>query len=118
MTNTAAAIAEAISRHRFAETFPHLADDVRWVAVGQTTMQGKAAVVDACEAATAAMADLTVEFTRFVSIVGQDGAAVDVVARYVAADGHVSVVSSCDIYEFSDGKLVAITSYAVELPSE
>jgi hypothetical protein len=27
-------------------------------------------------------------------------------------------VSSCDIYEFADGKLVAITSYAVELPSE
>jgi hypothetical protein len=35
MTNTAAAIAESFSRHRFAETFPHLADDVRWVAVGQ-----------------------------------------------------------------------------------
>ena len=118
MTNTAAAIAESFSRHRFAETFPHLADDVRWVAVGQATMQGKAAVVDACEAATAEMADLTVEFTRFVSIVGQDAAAVDVVARYVGADGQVSVVSSCDIYEFADGKLVAITSYAVELPSE
>jgi hypothetical protein len=29
----------------------------------------------------------------------------------------VSVVSSCDIDEFADGKLVAITSYAVELPS-
>jgi hypothetical protein len=28
------------------------------------------------------------------------------------------VVSSCDIYEFADGKLAAITSYAVELPSE
>ena len=55
---------------------------------------------------------------RFVSIAGPDAAAVDVVARYVAADGHVSVVSSCDIYEFADGKLAAITSYAVELPSE
>lgn len=59
MTNTAAAIAESFSRHRFAETFPHLADDVRWVAVGQVTMQGRQAVIDACEAATAATADLS-----------------------------------------------------------
>ena len=116
MTNTAA-IAEAFSRHRFAETFPHLADDVRWVAVGQATMQGRTAVVDACEAATAEMADLTVEFTRFVSIAGPDAAAVDVVARYVDPDGEVSVVSSCDIYEFRDGELVTITSYAVDLPT-
>ena len=118
MTNTAAAIAESFSRHRFAETFPHLADDVRWVAVGQVTMQGRQAVIDACEAATAEMAGLTVEFTRFVSIAGPDGAAVDVVARYVDADGNVSVVSSCDIYEFADGLLATITSYAVELPTD
>jgi hypothetical protein len=42
-----------------------------------------------------------------------------VVARYVDADGTTSVVSSCDIYEFSDGQVTAITSYAVELdPAE
>lgn len=117
MTNTTATIAESFSRHRFADTFPHLAADVRWVAVGQATTQGRDAVVAACEAATAEMAGTTVEFTRFVSIAGPDAAAVDVVARYVAPDGEVSVVSSCDIYEFTDGELVTITSYAVDLPT-
>jgi hypothetical protein len=117
MTNTAATIAEAFSRHRFAETYPHLAADVRWTAVGQATMDGRDEVVAACEAATTEMAGTTVEFTRFVSIAGPDAAAVDVVARYADPDGGVSVVSSCDIYEFADDLLVAITSYAVELPS-
>jgi len=39
-----------------------------------------------------------------------------VVARYVSKDGSVSIVSSADVYEAdSDGRLVTITSYAVEL---
>jgi hypothetical protein len=43
---------------------------------------------------------------------------VDAVARYVDAAGETSVVSSCDIYEFDRDRLMAITSYAVELPEE
>ena len=31
------------------------------------------------------------------------------------ADGKISVVSSCDIYEFRDGSVSTITSYTVEL---
>jgi ketosteroid isomerase-like protein len=58
-----------------------------------------------------------VEVTRFVVAADPGGrtAAVDVVARYVDADGSTSVVSSCDVYEFEDGQVTAITSYAVEL---
>ena len=58
----------------------------------------------------------TTELTRFVSIAEAATAAVDVVARYVSKDGSVSIVSSADVYEAdSDGRLVTITSYAVEL---
>jgi hypothetical protein len=39
---------------------------------------------------------------------------VDTVARY--EDG--SVVSSCDVYGFTDGLVTSIRSYAVELESE
>jgi hypothetical protein len=36
----------------------------------------------------------------------------------VDADGTASVVSSCDVYEFGDGQVTAITSYAVELDGQ
>jgi ketosteroid isomerase-like protein len=107
--------AEAFSGHRFPDAYPALAPEVRWTSVGQGTLTGRQAVVDACEATLAELAATTVEFTRFVVVADGDVAAVDAVSRYVDADGEVSVVSSCDVYEFTGGLLTTITSYAVEL---
>jgi hypothetical protein len=110
-------IAEAFSGHRFAEAYDYLAEDVRWVLVGQTTIEGKAAVVEACNASASEMATLaSTEFSRFVSVADDRVAAIDAVVRYVSADGGVSVVSSADVYEFDGrGRITTITSYAVEL---
>ena len=44
-----------------------------------------------------------------------DRAAVDTVTRHTDADGTTGTVSSCDVYEFADGLLTGIRSYAVEL---
>lgn len=118
MTTTIKQIAEAISSHRFSDAYPHLAPDIRWVAVGQSTYEGRGAVIKACEDSATELAQVTTEFTRFVSVVDAHAVAVDAVGRYIDADGGVSVVSSCDIYEFDRGQLTTITSYAVELPAE
>jgi ketosteroid isomerase-like protein len=58
---------------------------------------------------------VTTTFPRFVVVAAGSTAAVDVIARYEGTDGSVSVVSSCDVYEFRDGLVAAITSYTVEL---
>jgi hypothetical protein len=110
-------IAEAFSGHRFSETYHELAANVRWVLPGHAPIDGKDAVVAACNSSTEEMAKLaSAEFSRFVSVAGDRVAAVDAVGRYESPDGSVSVVSSADIYEFDDDGLVAvITSYAVEL---
>ena len=110
-------VAEAFSGHRFAESYDAMSPDVRWVLPGQASIDGKDAVVAACEASVAEMAQLTsTEFTRFVSGAGADVAVVDAVGRYVDGDGATTVVSSADVYEFDGaGLLVRITSYAVEL---
>ena len=89
-------IAEAFSGHRFREAYAALAPDVRWNSVGEGAVTGREAVVEACEA-------------------GTDVAAVDVIGRYTDAAGEVTRVSSCDVYEFRDGLVSSITSYAVEL---
>ena len=107
--------AEAFSRHRFAEVYPVLADDVVWTAVGAgPPVRGRTAVVDTCERSLAELAEATVEFRRVLVVSDEHAAAVDTVARYDDADG-VSLVASCDVYEFRAGRVVAITSYAVEL---
>ncbi len=110
-------VAEAFSRHHFRDAYDALHPDVVWTAVGNVTLTGRQAVVDACERTLAALVSTTVEFTRFVSVADTQAAAVDVVARYTAPDGGLSVVSSCDVYEFRDGAVTAITSYAAELES-
>jgi hypothetical protein len=108
-------VAEAFSGHRFAEAYPALADDVRWELVGEDTLVGRQAVVDACEGTLAALGDGSTEFVRFVVVADGDRIAVDTVARYTDADGTTGSVSSCDLYEFSGDRLTGIRSYAVEL---
>ncbi len=110
-------IADAFSRHRFSATYPHLAADARWVLVGEAALEGRDAIIAACENTAAELAATTTEFTRFLSITGPDAVAVDAIGRYTDVEGHVSVVSSCDIYQFTGGLLTTITSYAVELPA-
>ena len=113
-------VAEAFSGHRFAEAYDHLAEDVRWVLVGAGELVGRAAVQDACEQTLAELAGGSTEFLRFLTIDGSgaDGTgavAVDAVGRYTVPGHPVSVVSSCDLYEFDGGQVRTITSYTVEL---
>lgn len=115
MTTAPQEIAEAFSAHRFDEAFGHLAADVRWVLPGGPPIEGRDAVTAACKNTAAELTAVDTEFTRFLTVVGTDTVVVDVIARYVGSDS-TSVVSSCDIYEFVDGRVVRITSYAVELP--
>ena len=112
-------IAEAFSSHRFTETYDHLAPDVRWVLPGHEAIEGKDAVVAACDSSAAEFAqNASSGFSRFISVRDDRVAAVDAVGRYVGSDGSASVVSSADIYEFdADGLVTTITSYAVELDS-
>jgi ketosteroid isomerase-like protein len=116
--NSPREVATAISGHRFRDAYAALSPDVRWVSVGEGELTGRQAVVDACEAALVALSAGTAEFLRFVVIADDEAVAVDSVARYADADGTTSLVSSCDVFEFRDGLLAAVRSYAVELRAE
>ena len=110
-------VARAISGHRFEAAFDRLADDVVWNLVGEAGLDGKAAVVDACRGTASELKDVITTWLRFVSTGDGDVVAVDAIGRYEATDG-VTAVSSCDIYEFVDGRVSAITSYTVEIEPE
>ena len=107
-------LARAFSGHHFEETFDAIAEDAVWTLVGQARLEGRDAIVAACRATTQENADVETTWLRFASTGQGAVVAVDAVGRYSGPDG-VSVVSSCDLYEFTDGTITAITSYAVEL---
>jgi hypothetical protein len=108
-------IAEAFSRHRFEETYASMNDDIEWLQVGETQIHGKVNVVRACEESAKYLASVRTTFTAFKVIAGQDCVVVDSRAEYEDGEHGSARVASCDIYDFVDGSLVEITSYAVEL---
>ena len=107
-------VARAFSSHHFRETYDHLADHVVWNLVGHTHLEGRDAVIAACEGTSAENASVTTTWLRFVSTGDGDIVAVDAIGRYAGPDG-VTAVSSCDIYEFTDGTLQTVTSYFAEV---
>lgn len=89
------------------------------MSMGESTVHGREAVIEACRRAAAELSGVTTRFARFLVVPGDgETAAVDAIGEYTDADGQRSVVASCDIYEFADSKLTTITSYAVELPPD
>lgn len=112
---TIADIAAAFSKHRFDDASDHIAADARWIAVGENLTEGRDAIANACAASADELANVQTEFQRFVIVAGTDAVAVDAIGRYTDPDGTVSLVSSCDVYEFRDGLITTITTYAVEL---
>jgi ketosteroid isomerase-like protein len=111
-------VAEAFSRHDFTATYPHIADDVRWINVGGGEYLGKDALVAACDGSAEYLAVATTEFTKFRVVDGGSCVVIDSTATYTGPDGNRSVVASCDLYDFTGDLLTGITSYTVELTGE
>jgi ketosteroid isomerase-like protein len=107
-------LARAFSGHQFDDTFDRLAEDVVWNLIGEARLEGRQAVIDACQETAAENQHVTTTWLRFVSTGDGDIVAVDAIGHYAGPDG-VSAVSSCDIYEFADGRIRTITTYAIEV---
>lgn len=108
-------VAEAFSRHRFRETYDHLAPDIVWVAVGAASTTGRDEVIAVCENTLAELADTSTKFVRFLTVSDARSAVVDSIGHYTDSLGATSAVASCDIYKFRDGLIARITSYTVEI---
>ena len=110
-------IARAFSSHRFDQALTHLADDVVWTRVGDKPLIGRKAVRKACERTATELNGVTTEFQRFRTVVGEDSVVVESLGRYTGPGGDVSIVASCDVYDFDAERITEIVSYTVELPS-
>ena len=108
-------VARAFSGHDFEAAYPYLADRVVWTIVGEERLEGKAEVIAACERTAAYLAQANTEFQRLRALVGDDRVVIDSLAEYTDSDGSVSAVDSCDLYDFEDGKLIAIATYNISV---
>ncbi len=114
-TDSNRAVAEAFSGHRFADTYDRLAPDVVWPARGESRSVGREAVIEACDGSAAELSRMDTEFLTFRSIADGDTVAVETVGRYQEAGEETSFVASVDLYDFDNGLLTRIVSYAAEV---
>jgi limonene-1,2-epoxide hydrolase len=117
MSPTISEIAEAFSRQEFGRTFPPVDDDIEWTQIGEGHVRGKADVVTTVERSIEYLAGVRTTFSRFKIVAAGNCVVIDSRVEYVDPEGESSQVPSCDIYDFIDGSLAAITTYAVELDS-
>lgn len=108
------AIGLAFSTHRFEESLPHLAPNVRWTIVGYMVLEGADAVIRTCTETRESLAETDTDLQRCVVAAQGDIVAVDTLARYTGPNG-VTAVAGCDIFEFAGAQISAITSYAVQV---
>lgn len=115
MSTTPSEIAEAFSRHTFEEAYPFILDEAEWTLVGGDQIHGKADIVTVCEETASELGDTKTTFHTFKVIATDDCVVIDSRAEFIGGDGESSHVASCDIFDFVDGNIASITSYAVEI---
>jgi SnoaL-like domain len=108
-------IAEAFCRHRFAETYPYMADGIKWNIVGGEELIGQEAVIDQCNQSAKYLETVSTTITKLKIIHAGTFVIVEGAAQFQDQEYQTSSVASCDVFQFSDGQLVEITSYNIEL---
>jgi ketosteroid isomerase-like protein len=108
-------IAEAFCSHRFAMTYPYMADDIKWNIVGNEELAGREAVIARCEESAKFLETVSTTSTKLKIYRAQTCVIVEGAAQFQDQENQISSVASCDVFQFSDERLVEITSYVIEL---
>lgn len=108
-------IAEAFSNGHFEATYPYLAENIVWIVVGETSFQGKTAVIENCEQTAAYFKSVQTDFKTNHLLQDNTKIAISGTAEFFKNGKSVAFVSAFDLYEFNDaGKLEHITSYCIQ----
>ena len=108
-------IAEAFCSHRFVVTYPYMADGIKWNIVGQEELKGREAVIARCDKSAKFLETVSTTITKLKIHRAETFVVVEGAAQFQDQQKQTSSVASCDVFQFSDGRLVEITSYNVEL---
>jgi hypothetical protein len=109
-------IAAAFCSHRFTETFPYMADEIKWNMIGREELIGREAVIDHCHKSVKFLETVTSTITKLKTYRLENCVILEGAAEFTDQENQTSGVASCDLFQFSDGRLVEITSYVIDLP--
>jgi hypothetical protein len=106
-------IAEAFCSYRFAVTYPYMADEIKWSILGKEELMGREAVIDQCDKAAKFLETVSATITKLKINRAETFVVVECAAQFQDQENQTPSVASCDIFQFSDGRLVEITSYVI-----
>lgn len=108
-------IAEAFCNWRFAETYPYMADEIKWNIVGREELVGRDAVIAHCVKSAKFLETVSPTVPKLKIHRAENCVLVEGAAQFQDQKNQTSSVASCDVFRFSDKRLVEITSYVIEL---
>ena len=92
-----------------------MADEIKWNIVGREELMGREAVIDRCDKSAEFLETVSTTITKLKINRAETFVVVEGAAQFQDQENQTSSVASCDVFQFSDGQLVEITSYNVEL---
>ena len=108
-------IAEAFCNYRFAVTYPYMADEIKWNMIGREELIGREAIIDHCNKSVKFLETVSSTITKLKTYRVANCVIVEGAAQFQDKEDQTSSVASCDVFQFSDGRLVEITSYVIDL---
>ena len=108
-------IAEAFCSHKFGETFPYMADEIKWNMIGREELIGREAVINHCNKSAKFLETVSATLTKPKIYHTETCVVLEGAAQFKDQENQTSGMASCDVFQFSDGRLSQITSYAIDL---
>ena len=108
-------IEQAFCNYRFAVTYPYMADEIKWSIVGREELVGRDAVIAQCDKSEKFLETVSATITKLKINRAETFVVVEGAAQFQDQENQTSSVASCDVFQFSDGRLVEITSYVIDL---
>ena len=115
MSLTTDQIAEAFCSYRFVVTYPYMADEIKWNIVGKEELMGRDVVIDRCDKSAKFLETVSATITKLKINRAETFVVVEGASQFQDRENQTSRVASCDVFQFSEGLLVEITSYVIEL---
>jgi hypothetical protein len=108
-------IAEAFCSHKFAATYPYMTDEIKWNIIGREELIGREAVIDRCDKSAKFLETVSTTMLNLKIYRAETRVIVEGAAQFRDQENQTSSVASCDVFQFTDGHLVEITSYVIDL---
>ncbi len=116
MSLTIDQIAEAFCSHRFADVFPYMANEINWNIIGREELIGRDAVIAQCDNVVKFLETVSTTSLKLKTYRADTCVIVDGTAQFQDRENQTSSVASCDVFQFSNGQLIEITSYVIDNP--